>query len=280
MNRIPSLSAYQPSSTFPLTLLSWNISNAKPSFSAPNNIHQRAQDAPRLIREECLRYTPDIIALQECPYPQFGTEEFTDDGYISAGTQQSHCGYVDLLIRKELIEQDDNDVKFQPIHLPKMHPIMTNLPIPSVATKIQLPNNTNVAISSSHLSPFKDNANLRLLQIMTLMDSMINNECDNCILLGDMNMRKAEDKDIENAGLIDAWKTCGSKRNTNFTWNSYVNRYHDGGFKFRARFDRCYVYGEDISVREFGLIGNNPVDGTEGDYLSDHFGLKVGLDIS
>ena len=98
MNRIPSLSAYQPpSSTFPLTLLSWNISNAKPSFSAPN-IHQRAQDAPRLIREECLRYTPDIIALQECPYPQFGTEEFTDDGYISAGTQQSHCGYSKCIL--------------------------------------------------------------------------------------------------------------------------------------------------------------------------------------
>jgi len=53
--------------SFPLTLLSWNISKTQPSFSAPN-FTQRSRDLPRLIREECLHRTPspDSIALQEC----------------------------------------------------------------------------------------------------------------------------------------------------------------------------------------------------------------------
>ena len=274
MSRIPA--SYQ---SFPLTLLSWNISNAHPSYSTPDSA-RRSEESPRLIREECLRPNananapsspPDIIALQECPYPSFGEEEFGQSGYVSMGTQQSHCGYVDLLVRKELAIGNNA----RPIRTVREH----NLP--SVAATIVLPNETKIAASSSHLAPFKDGAFQRITQCMTLMD-LLNDQADNCILLGDFNTRAAEDSGIENAcggGWIDAWKETGSKSDAKFSWNSFANMYHEGGFKFRARFDRSYVRGEALSVTQFGFIGNNYVE-KKGDYLSDHFGLMVGLDVT
>jgi hypothetical protein len=33
-------------------------------------------------------------------------------------------------------------------------------------------------------------------------------------------------------------------------------------------------------VNRFGLIGNRSVDGRVGDYLSDHYGLLVGLEVA
>ena len=92
----------------PLTIVSWNIAEAAPSFAAPSR-SRRAQEAPRLIRECILgrnQSPPDIIALQESPFPSFGTELFEEHGYVSVGgTTLSHCGYVDLLLRKKLAEK-------------------------------------------------------------------------------------------------------------------------------------------------------------------------------
>ena len=69
--------------------------------------------------------------------------------------------------------------------------------------------------------------------------------------------------------------------NTKFTWNTFANRYHgDDGFRFKARFDRCYVRGGAVTVNRFGLIGDRSVDGRVGDYLSDHYGLLVGLEVA
>ena len=94
-----------------------------------------------------------------------------------------------------------------------------------------------------------------------------------------MNMRVSENKNIEGAGLIDCWKAAGSSKDAKFTWNSYTNKYHEGCFEYTARYDRCYVYGDVFRVKEFGFIGNRPIEGS-GDYLSDHFGLRMGLEIS
>mmetsp|Transcript_9177 Transcript_9177/g.16602 ORF Transcript_9177/g.16602 Transcript_9177/m.16602 type:complete len:102 (+) Transcript_9177:1-306(+) len=98
-----------------------------------------------------------------------------------------------------------------------------------------------------------------------LMD-ILSQQADNCIHLGDFNMRAAEDGGIENSsggGWIDAWKETGSNSEVKFPWNSFVNTYHDGGFKFRARFDRCYARGTSLSVKQFGFMGNQPVEKKE-----------------
>jgi len=307
IGRIPGLvvsSNHCVNSSIPLTFLSWNVSNASPSCMAPDPA-QRVKRAPFLIRDECLSSSPDIIALQECPSPSFGRDVFGSHGYISMGTRPSHCGYVDLLVRKGLTTSssttaaaeaainDDNHVNINDSKRKRNRPstgtttITTDFyNLPSVACHIDLPNGVTIAVSSSHLAPFKDGASERLAQCTTLMKLMTQNggNIDNCILLGDFNARAAEDTRIENAAggkWLDAWKCTGSDPNTKFTWNTFANRYHgDDGFRFKARFDRCYIRGGAVTVNRFGLIGNRRVDGRVGDYLSDHYGLLVGLEVA
>jgi hypothetical protein len=225
-----------------------------------------------------------VIALQESPYPSWGSDTFRD--YTSVGVQPSHCGYVDLLLRKGL--------HYEPMELENL---------PSVAARLTFPE--KVVVSSSHLAPFKDGFPLRRQQLHDLMSTMTRG-CDNCIILGDLNMRAAEDEYVENmcGGWSDAWKGCGSDLSSKFTWDSFVklssligylthvqlefltrclllSRYHKDGFKFKARFDRCYTQGESLKLKHFSLIGNRPVeeDNRRGDYLSDHFGILVRLDV-
>lgn len=249
-------------------MVSWNIAEAVPSFSAPS-FSKRERDAPRLIRDCVLslgknKRRPDIIALQESPYPSFGTEIFSEQGYVSVGgTKLSHCAYVDLLLMKELAEQ--------------AKPISLRSDLPSVACRVLLPNKTTISVSSSHLAPFKTGARIRLKQCQDLRESLLR-ESANMISLGDYNARQIEDKDMENLLGIDAWKAAGSNRNK-FTWDSFLNKYHEDGFAFRARFDRCYVGGHNIQVKRFGLVGNQPVESTK-DFLSDHYGMIIGLDIT
>jgi endonuclease/exonuclease/phosphatase family metal-dependent hydrolase len=251
----------------PLTVVSWNIAEAAPSFSASDSI-RREREAPRLIRECILggRDRPDIIALQECPYPSFGTETFAEQGYVSvSGATRSHCGYVDLLLKKQLAERS--------------RPISLRSDLSSVASRIILPNKTVISVSSSHLAPFKTGARQRVIQCQYLVESL-RHESDNMIFLGDYNARQSEDSAIENLLGIDAWKAAGSKFRNKFTWDSFANNYHEDGFSFTARFDRCYVGGDKISVNRFGLIGNKPVvGGSTKDFLSDHYGMVIGLDV-
>ena len=250
----------------PLTAVSWNIAEAAPSFSAPS-FSRRERDAPRLIRECVLGdgRQPDIIALQESPYPSFGDETFFEQGYVSTGgTKLTHCGYVDLLLKKQLAE--------------KASRITLASGQPSVACRLVLPNNTTISVASSHLEPFKTGARVRRRQCQDLRDSLAHGSANNMILLGDFNARQSEDKDMEKIVGIDAWKSCGSNNITKFTWDSFVNKYHQDGFSFRARFDRCYVGGSEINVKRFGLIGNKSVDSAK-DFLSDHYGMIIGLDV-
>lgn len=173
--------------------------------SAASNRNSR--ECTRLISKECLSRSPDVIALQESPFPSWGDNTFED--YTSVGIQQSHCGYVDLLLRNELAGCHQS--------------IELNSHLPSVAASIILPNKIQIAISSSHLAPFKDNFPTRAQQCNDLMTSLTN-EFDNCILLGDFNMRAAEDEYVENlcGGWEDAWKGCGYDTSTKFSWNSFV----------------------------------------------------------
>ena len=185
-----------------LTLLSWNIALTEPSAIC----NRSSRECTHLICEECLSHNPDVIALQESPYPSWGADTFGD--YISMGTRQSHCGYVDLLLHNKL-------TNYKYIELDKQ--------LPSVAASVTLRNKSNVALSSSHFAPFKENFPLRVQQCNRLMSS-VTQECGNCILIGDFNMRTAEDVHMESlcGGWADAWKSCGSNTVSKFTWNSFA----------------------------------------------------------
>ena len=97
--------------------------------SAASNRNSR--ECARLIRKECLSRSPDVIALQESPFPSWGVNEFQD--YTSVGIQQSHCGYVDLLLRNELA------ACYQSIELNPHHPSVAASIILLYRTKFRLP---------------------------------------------------------------------------------------------------------------------------------------------
>jgi len=152
--------------------------------------------------------------------------------------------------------------------------------LPSVAAIITLPNKTRIAVASNHLEPFAEGASSRANQCKSLME-LLTEKAENVILIGDFNMRQKEDKTIENLVGRDAWKEgSGSTKKLKMTWDSIQNLYHENGFGFTCRFDRCYVKGKELAVKQFGLVGNWPVNGVEGDYLSDHFGLVVEVNVA
>lgn len=263
----------------PIRVVSWNISEVpshSPVSDAAPNSYARREESARLIRDECFRatsqhgngntYYPDIIALQETDH-NWGTQVFGPSGYVSVGQQHSHCGFVDLLVRRD----------FSPVRV-ELDNGWSNSSLPSVATIITLPNKTKVAIASNHLAPFGEGAAERENECRLLM-GILTSKCDNVILIGDFNMREKENKKIEGlvgGGWLDAWREKGSKA-TKFTWDSFKNFFHNNGFGFNCRFDRCYVRGDELTINNFDLIGNRPVNGVEGDYLSDHFGMVVDI---
>jgi len=247
-----------------LTIVSWNINEAKCSNVAPDPA-LRTREAPRLIREEILRSQPDVIALQESPNPLFGTEKFA--GYVSvAGTAQSHSGHVDLLVKRELAS-DAKQISLQHI--------------PAVAATFTLQNRTRIAIASLHLAPSKELAAERIHECESIMKKFTSRAQD-VILAGDFNMRQSEDKTTEKlcgGNWVDAWKEATSSNpNKKFTWNTAENKYFDNPPR-TIRFDRCYGRGEKLRVTHFDLIGNQPVDGNGGDYLSDHYGIVAKYEV-
>ena len=191
----------------------------------------------------------------------WGEATFGTYGYVSVGTQSSHCGLCDLLVRKDFAPQR----------------VYLDSQLPSIAAILTLPNKTQVAVASNHLAPFGEGANERENECKSLMRTLTK-QCDNVVLIGDFNMRQKEDKTIEGlvgGGWLDSWKVCGSSKQLKFTWNSFDNLYHSNGFGFNCRFDRCYMRGDALTTTNFDLMGNVPVNGVEGDYLSDHYGIIV-----
>lgn len=259
--------------TTPLTVLSWNIAECKPSNDAPS---RDKFDTEAAIVRELVKHEAHVLCLQECPAADWKPIELLEKCYKLVGSERSHCGYTQLWIR----QQPKKDAfLFQRVPLPSS--------APSVAAIILIGENQPIIVSSSHLAPFKENAPARLQQIEALTKTV---SCltSHAIHSGDFNMRKAEDKKMEHGGngrgkeqqqLYDAWKIAGSSKKEEYTWNSITNTYHANGFGFKCRFDRIYfsstLFGDAI---DFRVVANRPC-GTSGNqqaksfYPSDHFGL-------
>jgi hypothetical protein len=157
--------------------------------------------------------------------------------------------------------------------------------LPAVAAILTLPNRTRITVASLHLPHTKEAAPLRTGLCGAIMEQLISQNSDGIILTGDFNMRDFEDKTTEKlcgGNWVDAWKmVTKSDKETKFTWNSRVNMYHGPeNFSWTCRLDRCYVKSEKVTLKHFGLIGNEPVDGKQGDYLSDHYGIVVKCDVA
>lgn len=141
----------------------------------------------------------------------------------------------------------------------------------AILARIQFAANKSVVVGSCHLPPFGERAPERLGQTLEMLRHV--HQDDKLVLAGDFNMRQKEDKAVEALDLLDAWKADGEVYEKKFTWNSFVNRFHLGGFQNRGRYDRIYLRG--FTVDAFQKCANTPASDNPGHFLSDHFGLRA-----
>jgi len=256
-----------------LRVLTWNIAECVASAAAPPEwipaprgfVSVPSARAEAAVVATIAGHNPDIICLQESPSERWAAASLGPAGYDVLGAVPSHCGHVVLLVRRHLAHLTDR----------------LAVAGPSVAARLHLPGGRPaISVASSHLAPFKGGGPQRAAQLAALVDTV--GAPYHCVLAGDMNMRAAEDRAAEalGAGLVDGWRAAGGHKDTKLTWNSKINKYHQDGFEFVARFDRIYVGGGAAKVATFGLVADTPVEGRQGHFLSDHFGLVCDLEIS
>ena len=283
-----------------LKLASMNIAGSVPSAEAPPSWD--VMHSARAIRGEILNTDPDIIALQECPSrdglssAQWAESLFED--YHAMGSAPAHAANVVLLIRKTLAPKS------------KLVPLQGTF-LPAVMIQLEIgPNNQSVCVASCHLEPFLRGSVGRQQQVEDLLEKA---SPVPLILTGDTNMRETEDDVMENQlHLLDAWKLAGSDLDTKYSWDTMDHRsnkgqdirssrtfgsfnkyYGDSTRQYQARYDRLYIHQGNkveqkleqsqslfnVSVPNFQLIANKPMQGSKTHFLSDHFGIYIQIDL-
>jgi endonuclease/exonuclease/phosphatase family metal-dependent hydrolase len=97
-----------------------------------------------------------------------------------------------------------------------------------------------VYVACYHLAPFKENAELRALELKYIVKAITAMDPAACVLIaGDMNMRENETDAVLQLGLGDAWLMSGSHPSVKFTWNSKVNQYLADCFGFTSALTAC-----------------------------------------
>jgi len=123
-----------------LRIASMNVAMSEPSAAAPRSSWD--VDLQEIaIRDELLRWNPDVVMLQECPSEEWAIRLFGDIGggdggynYVSAGgSRRSHYGHVVLLVKQK--QQKDERV---PLKLRFTRRLTDSLPesLPAVAAEI------------------------------------------------------------------------------------------------------------------------------------------------
>ena len=245
-----------------LSLLSYNISLAIPSYSAPSSwreddFFEQRQALQKLL----LAQNVDIIALQEVPQPKWPLLIFPITSYVPIGSAQSHSGYTSLLVRPSVAKNISQVYQIGPCILAVLDDLDGTL-----------------AIASCHLAPSSNNDTLRKELLQTIIRFCEENHIDRWLLLGDMNMRQRENPIIEalpkNSSLCDAWKICGNTSNR-WTWDSKRNHYHPPPRNtFCARFDRIYSWPNSWKPKSFARFGDKALLSSK-HFLSDHFGIRA-----
>ncbi|MEO3759644.1 endonuclease/exonuclease/phosphatase family protein [Mycobacterium sp. B14F4] len=132
------------------------------------------------------------------------------------------------------------------------------------------------AVSSVHLDSGKASAGLRARQLDDVFGAL--RSADDAIVLGDFNMRDAENSGIA-APFTDVWPML-RPREPGFTEDTAINLMRlDSRDKHRqVRFDRVLVKGSAWTPADIDLIGTQPISTAHPRvFPSDHFGLRCRL---
>ena len=160
-----------------ISLLSWNIAFAKPSISAPKHWKEEYADETRKeIQRLIQQYSPDILAVQEIPNPNWLPMLVSFDQYIPLGTAPTHSGYCALLVRTKHVHKIDQVYRVGP----------------SVLAFWKGQHEALYAISSMHLYPGSNGGINRKEQFKAILATCVEKKYAGGIFAGDMNMRKQE----------------------------------------------------------------------------------------
>jgi endonuclease/exonuclease/phosphatase family metal-dependent hydrolase len=240
-----------------LTVLTWNI-EANLSAQAPSSFKQSTRIA--MIQKEILDRQPDLLFLQE-----FGAEYVGSLGgaYRLVTQARSHCGLSSVLVRVASgLEAKPSDC-------------LADASGVALADVLLPGGGPSLFVAGCHLAPFATGAGQRAEAVAEVLHF-----CPPpapLLLAGDMNMREAETAAAHGVdGVTDAWIAAGRPGGAKFTWDAGANDYFGSrGTGVTIRFDRVFCRG--FTVEEFALVGNTPVPGLGGCFLSDHYGIWASL---
>jgi tyrosyl-DNA phosphodiesterase 2 len=135
---------------------------------------------------------------------------------------------------------------------------------------------TPLVVCSVHLESGKRNSRLRARQLRTIFRAM--RSADDAILLGDFNMRDAENPRI-GVPYRDVWLALRPD-DAGFTEDTTINlmRFDSKNKHRQVRFDRVLTKGSSWSALDIELFGTEPVSPDNPRvFPSDHFGVRCRL---
>nr|CAD7440518.1 unnamed protein product [Timema bartmani]CAD7457834.1 unnamed protein product [Timema tahoe] len=218
---------------------------------------------------------PDIVFFQEMIPETFSyVEEKLPEYMCIAGNVEGY--FTATLLRRFTVYFDSHKIHEFPGSLMCRNLITVNAHIGPL----------KLLLLNTHLESTVDHAAERVKQLKECFKVTLEAPEDTTVIFaGDLNLR---DKELEQLGGLppgveDLWKTCGSRKECQYTWDMLrnSNKEFPGRFKPRSRFDRIYLrhsHPQRVVPVHFGLLGIEKVSGTQ-TFPSDHWGLRVFFNI-
>lgn len=228
---------------------------------------QHAADRYRAIARILRVHEPDLMVFQEVTEQAlavFGSQPWIRARYRSASVLRGTYGML-ILSR-----------------LPLGPVTYTRLPTRLARGFLRadlLVDGVELSVCSVHLESGKESAGLRARQLQRICRSVHGRE--NVVLLGDFNMRDAENPVI-GADYLDVWPQLRPDE-PGYTEDTTINHMRfDTKSKHRhVRFDRVLVKGDRWRARDIELLGTEPISPVlPRIFPSDHFGVRCRLDRS
>ena len=176
-----------------------------------------------------------------------------------------------ILIRSSTVNTENSNLEYFPFENSEQGRHFLTFPIRFAGS--------DIILITSHLESCKPKSNERKSQFRDiLLYTRRRRNGVNVIFGGDTNLRDREVAavgDLRNE-VLDAWASCGSPHDAQFTWDMSENDNKDmNGAKPKLRFDRIFVRpaqnGKVVRPQIFTLIGKERL--SCGRFASDHWGI-------
>ena len=176
-----------------------------------------------------------------------------------------------ILIRSSTVNTENSNLEYFPFENSEQGRHFLTFPIRFAGS--------DIILMTSHLESCKPKSNERKSQFKEILLYMRRRPNGvNVIFGGDTNLR---DKEVEAVGglpneVLDAWASCGSPHDAEFTWDMSENDNKDmNGAKPKLRFDRIFLRpaqnGNVVRPQILTLIGKERL--SCGRFASDHWGI-------